>query len=162
MKKSLKKKNAYEIAAIILQVLVIALAIFAESTCVHDWMAGHDLTIDANFSMVILQIMATMATLTIALLAMMSGVLEENIAGVSVIDYVLNIRPIIYKQKIVIVASVLNVCASVLLHVVGLYTVVFALFICEIVFIIISSVSIYVIFEGPRKYQNEIKKYLID
>ena len=70
-----------------------------------------------SFSLTLLQIQASIATLTIALVALISGNISDSYMGVSVSNYYLNLRPAILKQKVIIVFSMILLTAGVVLHI---------------------------------------------
>ncbi len=55
--------------------------------------------IDKNFALTILQIQAMVNTLTISIIALISGCVSDSSMGIVFSDYYLNIRPYIFKQK---------------------------------------------------------------
>lgn len=157
-----KRYGMIEQVALLMQIAVLTAAIVEESTPLHNIFEDHNIIIESELSLVILQIMATIGTLTIALLALLSSALNERYAGIMVSDYLLNIRPCIFKQKYVTIFSVILVALGVILHMVGYYAVVLGLYICETILVILSIISVYTIFYGKNEYTKEIREYIID
>ena len=116
--------------------------------------------IDNDFGLVILQIQATVDTLTIAIIALISGSVSESNMGISFSDYYLNIRPLIFKQKRIIVSSMLLLVINIGLYAVGWYWMVLWLFAVTIVLILMSINEVYLIFNGKRLAEKETKDYI--
>lgn len=112
-----------------------------------------------DYSMVLLQIQASIGTLTIAIIALISGNITDSYMGVSVSDYYLNIRPWILKQKRIIFASLILLVVNVIFHMWRLYNLVIFIFIITFILVGVSIAEIYSIFGGKRKMQKEIEKY---
>ncbi|MBD5463042.1 MAG: hypothetical protein HDR24_08310 [Lachnospiraceae bacterium] len=101
-KKERKKTIACEILAICAIIVFIVIGLYCElnSDAILEIVSRK---IDNNFILVILQIQATVDTLTIAIVALISGAIADSNMGIVFSDYYLNIRPLIFKQKRVIV-----------------------------------------------------------
>ncbi len=112
-----------------------------------------------DFSMVILQIQASVGTLTIAIIALISGSITDSYMGVSISDYFLNIRPGMLKQKIIIFSSLTLILVNSICHLFSMYNSVFFLFVVSLIMVANSLVEIYSIFAGRRKTEEEIEKY---
>ena len=113
-----------------------------------------------SFSLTILQIQATVGTLIFAIIALISGNISDSYMGVSISDFYLNIKPWKLTQKVLIVV-ILGLClAGVICHSLGLYNVVFYLFIVTLIAILISILEIYSAFKGRNKQSQEIESYV--
>lgn len=116
--------------------------------------------INIDFGLVILQIQATVDTLTIAIIALISGSVSESNMGISFSDYYLNIRPLIFKQKRIIVSSMLLLVINIGLYIVGWYWMILWIFTVTIVLILMSINEVYLIFNGKRLAEKETKDYI--
>ena len=113
-----------------------------------------------SYILSLLGIQATIATLTIALVALISNNISESHMGVSVSDYYLNIRPVIFKQRFIIyitLALVAMTCGS---YVFGWYNMIISLSATTIIFVILSACEIYFLFRGSQITKNEIELYV--
>ena len=117
--------------------------------------------IDNNFAMVILQIQATVDTLTIAIIALISGSVSDSNMGIAFRDYYLNIRPLIFKQKKIIVSSILLLVINIGLYIVGWYCLILWVLAVTVVLILMSVNEIYLIFNGKRLAEKEIKDFKV-
>ena len=112
------------------------------------------------FSLTILQIQATVGTLIFTIIALITGNISDSYMGVSISDFYLNIKPWKLTQKVLIVVS-LGLCfAGVIFHSLGLYNIVFYLFIATLIAILISILEIYSAFKGRNKQNQEIEAYV--
>jgi hypothetical protein len=121
----------------------------------------HNININ-SFSSTLLQIQSTIVTLTIALVALISGNIGKSYMGVSICDFFLNIRPMIFKQKRIVISSLILLAISVLFHLWSLYNWVLLSFFTTIILIILSVCEVYDVFKGNEFIESEIKQYLDD
>ena len=113
-----------------------------------------------DYMLAILGIQATVSTLTIALVALISNNICETYMGIAVSDYYLNIRPYIFKQKIIIFSSIILIPLSCTFYIVKWYGLVFGIFWTTIFLVYLSVIEIYLLFRGLQKAQEEIELYV--
>lgn len=113
-------------------------------------------------SLVILQIQGTIVTLSIAVLSLLGGRITETYMGISLIDYVLNRKPICLSQKMIINLLIVLLGGNVFFHLWGQYNVVFALFFVSEGLILLSTREIYEVFSGHVEIEHEIKSYIMN
>lgn len=114
-----------------------------------------------DFSLTLLQILATITTLTLSVIALLSGTITDSYMGISVSSYYLEKRPYIFKQKVVIILEFVLLVTSLFVHILGLYNTVLALFLVSLLLIVISILEIWEIFKGKMNTVDEIEKYII-
>ena len=112
-------------------------------------------------SLVIIQIQATVQTLSIALLALASGKMNKSYMGIDYNNFQFNIRPFWFSQKRIITGSVILLIVNVFLHMAELYNAVVAVFIVVCLLIIISVREIYAVFTNGASADEEIYAYLL-
>lgn len=112
-------------------------------------------------SLVIIQIQATVQTLSIALLALASGKMNKSYMGIGYNNFQFNIRPFWFSQKRIITGSVILLIVNVFLHMAELYNAVVAVFIVVCLLIIISVREIYAVFTNGASADEEIYAYLL-
>ena len=112
------------------------------------------------FSLTILQIQATVGTLIFTIIALITGNISDSYMGVSISDFYLNIKPWKLTQKVLIVVSLGLCLAGMIFHSLGLYNIVFYLFIATLIAILISILEIYSAFKGRNKQNQEIEAYV--
>lgn len=113
-----------------------------------------------SFSLAILQIQATVGTLIIAIIALITGNISDSYMGVSISDFYLNIKPWKLRQKTLIFISLGLCLAGVIFHSLKLYNAVFYLFVATLITIIISIIEIYSAFRGKNIGNFEIEAYI--
>lgn len=125
----------------------------------------HPLLYVLNFdsvSLTILSIQATVATLVLTILSLMANKMDASYMGVSINDFLLNIKPWLFKQKRIIIAEIALIVGNVFVHMIGWYNFVVAVFIVSMLLVIISVTEIYEAFLGSEKINEEIEAYLKD
>lgn len=158
--KRLRKKQIFIESIGISLILIIIFATAVADFMVSKGFVWHTINDIDSFSSILLQIQASMGTLTIALVALISGNISDSYMGIAIGDYYLNIRPSILKQKRIILLSLGLLVMGVVSHIFGWYNLVFGLFVATVALISISVYEIYSIFSGKRSWQKEIESYI--
>lgn len=113
-----------------------------------------------SFSLTILQIQATIGTLIFTIIALITGSNSDSYMGVPINEFYLSIKPWKLTQMKLIVVSLGMCLAGVIFHSIGLYNMVFYLFIATLIAILISILEIYSAFKGGNKRNEEIEAYI--
>ena len=113
-----------------------------------------------SFSLTILQIQASVGTLIIAIIALITGNISDSYMGVSISDFYLNIKPWKLTQKILIFILLGFSLAGVIFHSLKLYNSVFYMFVATLVAILLSILEMYSAFKGRNKQNQEIEAYV--
>ena len=113
-----------------------------------------------SFSLTILQIQATIGTLIFTIIALITGSNSDSYMGVPISEFYLSIKPWKLTQMKLIVVSLGMCLAGVIFHSIGLYNMVFYLFIATLIAILISILEIYSAFKGGNKRNEEIEAYI--
>ena len=114
------------------------------------------------FTMNIIQLQSSIALLSITIIALLGSKTELNYMGVSYNDYFFNIKPVLLKQKTIIIASLIGIPMSIFSYLIGAYNFVSAIFGDTVILIMHSSVAIYSLYAGTQLIEDEIKNYLAD
>lgn len=154
-----KKYKTIEIGGIVGMILCLIIGSFC------DWNVERGnilIPVDdmESFSLTILQIQATVGTLIVAIIALITGNISDSYMGVSVSDFYLNIRPWKLKQKVLIFVSLGLCVAGVISHSLKLFNIVFWLFNATLIAISISIIEIYSAFRGKNTADLEIEAYI--
>lgn len=169
--KSRKSLYCFEICVVISQFLIILLSFLIQFIPgFRSSLKGFIITllntaprgIDGFIAGIFLQIDATILTLSIALIAMISGFLSESHMGISLSDYYLNIRPRIFKQIVIIILSLIYFAVGCIFFWLELYYIVAAILFCQILLILMSTISLYGVFRGNEKVRQEIEDYSVE
>lgn len=148
-----------EITGIILMIILPLIGVIADIKVANGFVL-HFIDDINSFSLTLLQIQASVGTLTIALVALISGNISDSYMGISVSDYYLNLRPAVLKQKVIIILSLILLMVGVITHIWQAYNSVIALFIATILLVVVSILEIYSIFKGKKSLQAEIEAYI--
>lgn len=162
MKERLKYLQKAKAIITLLQVLIFSFCLamhfspifrcsFNEFTCLS--------CIDKNLAGTFLEIDATLMTLTIALMAVMSGLISVSYMGISYTDFVFNIQPNRYSQKLIIKMSLIYLAIAVFSFWAGWYYLIAGILFCELLLIYMSVLSIFCVFKGRKYLQEKIKNY---
>lgn len=114
-----------------------------------------------GISLVIIQIQATIQTLSIALLALVSSHTADSIFGVSAIDFQFRIAPAFFSQEWLIKGGLILLAVNVFFHMASLYNLVLAVFLVACSVIWISINQIYTVFAGKGAPEQEVEAYLL-
>ena len=156
-----KKTLLFELATVIVVVLLYVIAMLADFSV----MLPPDFLIlryeaPADLLLTLFSVQASISTISIAVVSIITGVTNETIYGVSVSKYITSIKPKLFKHKFLIVSS--------LVWIFGNYIFVsYNLFNCSIVSLIVSIVitiilvnNVAVIFRGKDYVRKEILQYI--
>lgn len=116
----------------------------------------------ASLTLAVISIQATVATLVITVLSLMANKMDDAFQGVSVNDFLLNIKPWIFTQKRIIVAEIIGIIVSVVLQIFACYNIIIAVFGVAMMLVLISISQIYETFSGTERVHEEIVAYIID
>ncbi len=120
------------------------------------------LTYDAPYDLLLtlFSVQASVSTISIAVVSIITGVTNETIYGVSISKYITSIKPKIFKHKTLIITSLLLIFFNYVF-------VSFNLFNCSIVSLLVSIVitvilvnNVAVIFKGTDYVKKEISQYI--
>lgn len=152
--------------SITIEIIVIAIAIVILLIgCVCDVLVERGIIFhiveDLNdVSLTLLQIQAAVTTLTLTIIALLSGNISDSYMGIPISMFYLEKRPFLLKQKAVILAEFLALALSIWGHIYGAYNLVIAFFMSSMILIVISILEIYEVFKGKRGTLEEVESYV--
>lgn len=147
-----------EVIAIRSMIIIAVVGVVAE--IVFHGILCTDSSEDLNgFSQTILQIQSSISTLSVALIALIVGNINDTYMGISYTNYYLNIKPKYFTQKRIMLFSLLLIVIGVLFHLDRCYYLVISSFLISLFPIIISILALYSAFDGVSKINKEIYKY---
>lgn len=159
--RDIKRKNLKEESCFAITIVMILLSATIDEIFVLFWGPKIFVLDYATVSLIAIQIQATIQTLSIALLALASGKMDESYMGINYNDFQFNIRPVIFTQKRLIIGSVLLLVMNLFLHMAGLYNAVVAVFMVACLLIVISAKEIYAVFTVKNLVEEEIESYIL-
>ena len=159
------KQRLSETIWIIVMIVVLVFGIIIEIYDIKDCkkfaLLNYQVLNYDNISLALLQIQATIDTLAIALLALLSGKITDSYMGISWNDFQLNQKPMIFKQKRIVYGLLILLVVSIGMHMLEFYNIVTAMFIVACIIIGISVWQIYGAFTEDIKIRKEIKIYYL-
>ncbi len=147
-----------EITLLILSMIIIFIGVLFDTLVNNNIILIHINGFN-SYVLTILGIQATISTLSIALVALISNNISEDYMGIAISDYYLNIRPALFKQNIIICASLVLIMLSSAAYIFSFYNILISLFVITSMLIFISSYEIYFLFRGLQTTKKEIKLY---
>lgn len=108
------------------------------------------------------QVQATVSSIGIALLALLSGVSKQTVLGMSVSQYILEERHKIFKFKYIVLFELILVVISYFMMIFYFYNTLIMMFLLSIFFIGWISKESFCIFSGEFRLKEEIEKYYLD
>ena len=108
---------------------------------------------------IIVQINATIMTLTIALVSLLGNVIHDQYLGIGYASFYLNFKPRIFKQKVVLGLSLIDLVASAASLWLCWHYVIFSLFISEMILVWITGSNVFCVFNDSDKIKAEVRFY---
>lgn len=115
--------------------------------------------INDNTAGIIVQINATIMTLTIALVSLLGNVIHDQYLGIGYASFYLNFKPRIFKQKVVLGLSLIDLVVSTICLWLCWNYVILALFISEMILVWITGSNVFCVFIDSDKIKEEIRYY---
>ncbi len=113
-----------------------------------------------DVSLAAVQIQATVMSLTVAIIALISGQMDKSFRGVPYNKFCMHIKPVIFTQMRLIIISMALIPVNIGIHILELYNLALAVMIVSIILILISIRQIYTVFLGTRETKHQIEMYL--
>lgn len=113
-----------------------------------------------DVSLAAVQIQATVMSLTVAIIALISGQMDKSFRGVPYNKFCMHIKPVIFTQMRLIIISMVLIPVNIGIHILELYNLALAVMIVSIILILISIRQIYTVFLGTRETKHQIEMYL--
>ncbi len=114
-----------------------------------------------DVSLTIIPVQATIITLTITVVTLLSGSIKDSYMGVPVSRYFLEIHPYFFRQKRIVIIEFLGLALSVILYLIGSHFTLVLNFMVTVVFVLLSFLEIYEVFKGRRSIQEIILSYIM-
>ena len=137
-----KKQKSKEIGIIVLLIVIFAIGIVGDTVAA----CGRHIYTVPNYdavSLAVIQIQATVFTLTIALMALLGGRITDEFLGVKYNNFIMNIKPYFLTQKRIISLLLILLVMNVFFHMFSCYNIVTAIFAVTVVLVAYSASAIY-------------------
>ena len=141
MKDWRNRKSTY-IEGIVITACVICLILgIIFDIQVHFGIVIHYVENLEDYSLTLLQIQAAVSTLTLSIIALITGYASETYMGISLTKFYLFIRPKVLKQDRIVFCALLLLLANSIMHLWGHYNVVIFIFVATFFLIFITNLS---------------------
>lgn len=148
----------------LLGIMGIAVCVVIGAICDWNVLVCKNILIEIDdiesFSLSIIEVQATIGTLIIAIIALITGNISDSYMGVPIGGFYLNVRPWKLTQKTLIIIALSFSLFGIIAHALNLYNIVFYIFIATIIVILVSILEIYAAFMGKNKQNQEIEAYI--
>lgn len=158
----LNSRTVFEVVLILLCVIIIVTSFLADLSVIplaDSIILKVENEEDLFFTLFSVQ--ASIATLSIAIISIITGLTNETILGVSVSGYIAEMKPAILTHKRVIIANVLLSAINYVCVALTYYNLSIALFIISIILTLDLVIDVYVIFGGKQRIFEEIHSYIM-
>lgn len=158
-KEYLKKSKKKEMSLIKIALILIFLGIIADYYVKNNHVIFVIEDIEA-ISLTLLQIQSGISTLTLSIIALLSGFINDSYLGISISEFFLDIKPIIFSQKRIIILEFILLLGGIGSYYVKFFNSLSCIFLISIIYIIYSILQMYSIFKGKKNIELEIENYL--
>lgn len=161
--KSKTTKLLLEILTIAILVVIVALSFLADLSFynISDYFVLRiKNTEDLLFSLFAVQ--ATVTTMSIAIIALVSGIVSDNIFGISITRYVLQLKPRLFKHKRLIIFGLIITFLNYFVVSYNLFNTSIAIFLLSIAISIILVKDIFLVFLGRKEIKRQMETYILE
>lgn len=107
-------------------------------------------------------VQATVATLGIVLISLMSGTLKDTVFGIAITEYLMQIKPLIFKHKTIILTQLSLILIGYGFLSFRLYNSLVALFFISISMVSLMTCDIFTAFLGQYHIEKEVYDYILE
>lgn len=154
-----KRNKRIEVIVIFISLILVVLGLFADIK-VFNGNQLFRIKCSDSLLLTIVQIQASVSTLTIALVALLSGVVSKSYMGISLSSFFLENIPYILKMKFIIVLEFILLVLNVVVIINSLCWVGISLFIVSVLFIVFAVFELYDVFKGDKSTLKEIESFV--
>lgn len=162
-KQQLSRHIVYEIVASVLCGLILLLAMLVDSAV---FSTPQCLLIKISpledYLFTLFSVQASVATLGIAIVSIITGVTSESYLGISVTEFITSINPAFLTHKRLLIASLLLVVMNYIAISFMWINMCIAILIISVVIDICLVSDVYIIFKGAKKLREDISSFLVE
>lgn len=152
----------YETIICCLLVAIITLSILADCSVLplYDWIIVKVENVEDLF-FALFSVQASVAVASTAIISIITGLTNESILGISISEYLAEIKPRIFKHRRVITANIIITLVNYISVALARYNLSVALFAVSIILTIVLIKDVYLTFRGKQKIAEEIHSYIL-
>lgn len=115
-----------------------------------------------DIKMAVFSAQVSISTLGIALVAILGGVLKDEIYGINLTEYLTNRKALIFTNKRVIIFQLIAIFISYMCIAFNLYNTLVCIFSISIIMTILMVIDIFAVFKGNEYYLKDIEQYILN
>lgn len=159
----MKRDKQFEYGCLVLSCIILLVSILAD-TYLLNYIPKFLLSKDQDMRgmmLVLFQVQASVATLGIALISILTSFSDKVVFGLPISRYVLHMRPRILKHKIIVILELLLLVINYMMLCFNFYNIVAGIFIISIVLLAFMINTTYIVFNGIDFLKKEIHSFIL-
>ena len=152
-----------EFITIVLLLLIVGISLLADYSILHIpnffMLSIKDVE---NLFFTLFTVQASVSTVSIAIVSIINGLVNEYVLGISISRFIMNLKPKLLKHNRLIVANLIICILNYFCLSLCLFNVCIALFVTSVIITILMVKEIYIIFMGKNFVRKEICEYVYE
>ena len=157
------KRKTVEIVAIIFFVITVGITWLADLSVIpiHQILIMR-IAATEDLLFALFSVQASIATVSIAIISIITGLTDKNYLGVSISEFITTINPAILTHKRLIIVSLLLAVCSYIAMAYKWVNLCIALFVFTVLIAVQLVSDVYIIFGGAQRVHDKIQKYILE
>ena len=157
------KRMLYECIFVIILVVVLCISFLADISIITlpSWLS-HQFSDVEGLLLTLFTVQASISTLGIALVSIITGITSETIYGISISRYITKIKPVFFTHNRLIISNLLIIMANYIAISFMCFNVSVAFFSASILITILLAAEVFIIFLGKDAIALEIQHYILE
>ena len=156
------KRIFYEAIGAVLFIVVVCISFLADTSIITlPYWLSHQFGDAEELLLTLFSVQASISTLGIALVSIITGFTSETIYGISISRYITKIKPIFFTLNKLIILNLLIIMANYIAISFMCFNVSVAFFVASIFITILLAAEVFVIFLGKDAVALEIQHYIL-
>lgn len=165
MKQTIKKKQLFkEIILLSISSVIVLLSIFYTFFPINIGLINTTLNHEDWFNLIInlFTIQATIATLSISIIAIITGFQSKSVCGITITHYVTTLKPCILKHKILMIADLIITAINYFVVAYSGSNISISLFIVSVIISCVLIIDTSFVFKKSGAIEKEIYNYILE
>lgn len=152
-----------ELITIIILLVIVGISLLADYSIVHiPNLFVLSIKDVENLFFTLFTVQASVSTVSIAIVSIINGLVNEYVLGISISRFIMNLKPKLLKHNRLIVANLVICILNYFCLSYCLFNACIALFVASVIITILMVKEIYIIFMGKNFVRKEICNYVYD
>lgn len=157
------KRVAIELTLILIFIAIVVISFLSDfSVLPIPSFASLNLSGVEELFVSLFTVQASVATVSIAIVSIITGLVSESILGISVSGFITNRKPVVLKHNRLIIANLIVTALNYVSVAMAFFNVCIALFIISIAITILLVDEVYIIFLGKNRVRQEIHEFVLE